>query len=205
MKPLWIRLSQFSIGLRQRWRTLKRSSLNLEQKLLTVNEWSRPGTKLHKLRGIVLHWVENPMTDIEHNWEFFESRKSGTKGYGSAHFIIGIDGKVLQCIPLDEVAYHAGPTEATTKIAKSYLSNWPNGCTLGIEFCHMDWTGEYTKKTWDAGVKLCAQLCNQFGLSECDLYTHDFITKKGCPRWFVNHPDEFVRFEDDVAGELLYG
>ena len=184
---------------------MKRSSPKIEQKLLSVNDYSRPGYKLHKLRGIVLHWIGNAGTDAEFNWRYFESLKDTKERWASAHFIIDLDGKVLQIVPLDEVAYHAGPTPDTTETAKKYLGEWPNGCTIGIEFCHPDWTGKYTQATWDAGVKLCAMLCKQFNLTECDLYTHHFITGKDCPRWFVSHPDDLVQFEDDVAGELLYG
>ena len=211
---LWTPSSLFFTALRRRSKASNQGSKTLngylkskaiEQKFLTLNEWSRPGTKLHQLRGIVLHWTANAKKNALFNWNFFEMRKNGKLGYGSAHFIIDLDGSILQLMPLDEVAYHAGPTSQPTKDAKRCLGVWPNGHTIGIEFTHTDWEGTYTEETWKSGVELCAALCSEFALTECDLYTHNFITGKGCPRLFTRHPDKLVQFEDEVGMRLFLG
>ena len=173
-------------------------SIDITQKLLTPNKWSRPGTPIHKVKGLIMHWVGNPDTTAVFNRDYFEMRKNGMLGYGSAHFIIGLKGEVIQCIPLNEVAYHAGPTSETTKAARKVFGAYPNGCTLGIETCHLDWDGTYTRDTYHSMVKLAAWLCQQFGLTEDDIYTHHFIVGKDCPKWFVNNPDEWVKFINEV-------
>ena len=54
---------------------------------LTVNEWSRPGTPLEEIRGVVIHYVGNPGTTAEANRNYFESLSSGDEGvYASSHF-----------------------------------------------------------------------------------------------------------------------
>ena len=60
--------------------------------LLTVNPWSRPGTPLEKIDGIVIHYVGNPGTTAKANRNYFESLSSGeTETYASSHFIVGPD------------------------------------------------------------------------------------------------------------------
>jgi N-acetylmuramoyl-L-alanine amidase len=67
------------------------------QNLLTLNPYSLLGSKLSPVKGIVIHWVANI--------NFFESRKNGTKGYGSVHEIIDLNGDVIVCIPENEMVY----------------------------------------------------------------------------------------------------
>ena len=52
-------------------------SIDITQKLLTPNRWSRPGTPLHKVKGLIMHWVGNPDTSAIFNRDYFEMRKNG--------------------------------------------------------------------------------------------------------------------------------
>jgi len=85
--------------------------LNIISDYLTVNEFSRPGKRLREVRGLVLHWVANPGSTAKANRDFFEGRKHGKNGYGSAHYIVDMDGSIIQCIPENEMAYHCGSKE----------------------------------------------------------------------------------------------
>lgn len=78
----------------------------ITQKYLSINSESRSGEKLTALKNIVVHYVGNPGTSAMNNWRYFESAQGV-----SAHFIIGLDGEILQCMPLDEVAWAVGTTE----------------------------------------------------------------------------------------------
>ena len=78
----------------------------VEQDYLTVNEWSRPGDPLEEINGVVIHYVGNPNTTAQANRNYFDSLASGTEGtYASSHFIVGLEGEVVQCVPLTEIAY----------------------------------------------------------------------------------------------------
>ena len=92
--------------------------IEMTQKLLTPNRYSRPQTPMRKIKGLVMHWVGNPDTTAIFNRDYFEMRKKGMLGYGSAHLIVGLRGEVIQCVPVLEVAHHAGPTSETTPAAK---------------------------------------------------------------------------------------
>lgn len=156
---------------------------------LTVNEWSRPGTELEKVNGVVIHYVGNPDTTAQANRNYFESLSSGEEGtYASSHFVVGLEGEVIQCVPLSEIAY---------------ASNGRNNDTVAIEVCHPDETGEFSPVTYDRVVELTAWLCREFKLDpEEDVIRHYDITGKVCPKYFVDHPDGWEQFRTDTAAEM---
>lgn len=177
-------------------------SMNVSRNLLTVNPYSRPGDQLLDVRGVVIHWVNNPGTTALNNRNYWESLKSQANVkkpvYASAHFVIDISGQIVQCIPTSEVGYHAGALKFTYEAGERF-DNRPNQHTIGIELCHPDATGRFSQETWCAAVALAAHLCIQFNLNpRHDLWTHHGITGKICPKFFVDHPDAFERFKLDV-------
>jgi N-acetylmuramoyl-L-alanine amidase len=171
--------------------------------LLTPNEYSRPQRKLREVRGIVMHWVANPMTTPGQNREFFEQRRHGQNGYGSAHYIIGTAGQILQVIPDTEMAYHVGSKEYT-EYARAKFGDYPNDCTLGIELCHKDWSGEFSRQTLRSAAQLAAYLCTEYDLDPAeDITTHRRIVGwKDCPLWWVQNPEKFCAFKILVHEKL---
>ena len=161
----------------------------VEQDYLTVNEWSRPGTELEQIDGVAIHYVGNPGTTAHANRNYFESLSSGQEGtYASSHFIVGLEGEVIQCVPLTEVAY---------------ASNTRNGDTVSIEVCHPDETGAFSPVTYDRVVELTAWLCREFRLNpETDVIRHYDVTGKECPRYYVEHPEAWDAFRADVSAAI---
>ena len=157
--------------------------------LLPVNEWSRPGELLKRVRGIVLHYVGNPATSAQANRNYIASQAEGELGvYASSHFIVGLEGEVIQCVPLTEIAY---------------ASNSRNGDTVSIEVCHPDEGGEYASATYQQVVELTAWLCREFRLDpEKDVIRHYDVTGKLCPLYYVEHPEAWEALLEDVGAEL---
>jgi N-acetylmuramoyl-L-alanine amidase len=177
--------------------------MDIQKTLLTKNLFSRPGKKLANVKGIVIHWVANAGSTALANRNYFESlknQKPENKGarFASAHFIIGIEGEIIQCLPLDEMAYHAGAKFYRPEAVTAF-GHYPNNCTIGIELCHPDESGKFTPATLDAARVLCWTLCGEFNLAQKDIWTHHQITGKLCPKWFVEHPDEFAEFVSHAA------
>ena len=157
--------------------------------LLTVNPWSRPGTPLEKIDGIVIHYVGNPGTTAKANRNYFESLSSGeTETYASSHFIVGLDGEVVQCIPLNE---------------RAVATNDRNGDTIAIEVCHPDDTGKFSDKTYASLIKLTAWLCEQLHLDGQDLIRHYDVTGKLCPLYYVEHEDAWTQLKNDVDTRIV--
>lgn len=151
--------------------------------LLPVNEWSRPGTPLDAVNGIVVHYVGNPGTTAAQNHSYFENLATTHETKASSNFLIGLDGEVLLNVPPDEVAF---------------CSNERNNDTLSIECCHPGADGAFTDETYDSLVRLVAFLCDAYDLSREDIIRHYDITGKQCPLYFVEHPDAWDAFLDDV-------
>lgn len=157
--------------------------MQIKQALLTINPYSRPGTQIGKITNIVIHWVGNANSRGIANRNYFESLKN-KKIYASSHYIIGLDGEIIQCIPEDEVAYHA-------KQANSY--------SIGIECCHPDWEGEFNQRTYNSLIELCVDICKRYNLDpEIALIRHYDVTKKQCPLYYVQHLDAWKKLKLDV-------
>lgn len=74
--------------------------------LLTVNEYSRPGTELAQVNGIVVHYTANPGNDSGTGTAVILKGLAETgETHASSHFIIGISGEIIQCIPCNEISY----------------------------------------------------------------------------------------------------
>ena len=174
--------------------------VKITRALLTPNKWSRP-LKPFFPTGIALHWVENAKTAAIANRRYFEERKGGKLGFGSAHYIIDISGEIIWCIPEREMAYHVG-AKTYTEYALKHFGDYPNGRLIGIELCHVDDYGKMTKATWKAAVELCTYICLNKGIDPGYITTHSAITMKKCPRWFVEHPRELFRFRQEVKEKI---
>lgn len=159
----------------------------LNVQLLTVNEYSRPGTATNKIEGIVIHYTANPGSTAMQNRDYFEGLKDSHVTKASSHFIVGLDGEVVQCIPTWEEAY---------------ASNSRNIDTVSIETCHPKEDGRYTEKTYQSMVQLTAWLCKKFELTEKDVIRHYDITGKICPKYFVEDEKAWVEFKSDVKKVL---
>ncbi len=156
---------------------------DLDVQLLTVNEYSRPGTQTGRIKGIVIHYTANPGSTAMQNREYFEGLKDSHITKASSHFIVGLDGEIVQCIPTWEEAY---------------ASNERNLDTVSIETCHLKEDGKYTEETYKSMIQLTAWLCKKFNLTEKDVIRHYDITGKICPKYFVEDKDAWDKFREDV-------
>lgn len=172
------------------------------EKLLTPNEWSRPQRPIEQVRGIALHWVGNPNTSADFNWRWFEQRKHGLNGYGSAHCIADSHG-IIRCIPDREMAYHVGAEQYTEEALRRW-GPYPNAYLLSLEMCHPDWGGRFEAGTLFHARMLCAWWCWRYDLNPMsEITTHHAVTGKECPRWYVLHPEDLDAFRDSVKATMI--
>lgn len=143
--------------------------MKITDALLSPNKYSRPQIPLKSVKKVVLHYVGNPNTSAQANRNYFENQKNGGR-YVSSHYIVGLDGEILRCVPENEVAY---------------CSNQANTYSISIECCHPDATGKFTDATTSSAAELCAYLLKKYGLGVDDLIRHYDVTGKQCPLWFV--------------------
>jgi len=151
--------------------------------LIAVDGDSRSGEKLEAVRDIAIHYVANPGTSAKANRNYFDSPDSET----SSHFIVGLEGEVLLCVPPDE---------------KSSATNERNRDTISVEVCHPDETGEFSSVTYESLLRLLAWLCDTYDLSEENLIRHYDVTGKLCPLYYVEHPEAWEKLKQDVKERM---
>ena len=151
--------------------------------LLTPNEHSRPQTALEEVNGIVIHYTANPGTTAEQNRSYFENLKDTGETYASSHFVIGMEGEIIQCVPCNEIAY---------------ASNDRNGDTISIECCIPDDTGKFTDATYESLVELVAWLLGRYNLTTDEVIRHYDVTGKNCPKYFVENSGAWSAFKEDL-------
>lgn len=191
--------------------------MKITESFLTLNQYSRPQKPLEKVTKIAVHYVGNPNTSAAANRSYFEGLKSqipdktntyrlnpdgtymldanGNKiklTYVSSHFLIGLQGEIIQNIPLNEW---------------SYCTNQANGYSISIECCHPDSTGKFNEATEQSLAELCAYLLEKFGLGADDIIRHYDVTGKQCPLYWSPTKYQsaevanarFKEFKDKVA------
>lgn len=151
---------------------------------LTPNPYSRPGEKLPEVRNIFVHYTANPGTTAEQNRSYFENLGITGETSASAHFVIGFDGTIIQCIPLDEIGYAVK--------TRNYDS-------ISIECCYQSEDGSFTQATYDSLIKLTAWLLKKYDLSPEDVLRHYDEGGKKCPLYFVEHEGAWEDFRQDLA------
>lgn len=156
-----------------------------EENFLTPNEYSRPGETLEKVTNIFVHYTANPGTSAAQNRSYFEQQKDMHQASVSSHFIIGYDGEILQCLPLDEIGYAVQ--------TRNYDS-------ISIECCYKAEDGSFTQETYDSLIALLAWLTDAYGLETEDILRHYDCGGKKCPLYYTEHPDAWERLKEDVAG-----
>lgn len=151
--------------------------------MLPVNPYSRPGTPLEQVNGVVIHYVGNPRTTAAQNNSYFENLAETEETYASSHFLVGLEGEILQNVPLDEIAY---------------CSSQRNADTISIECCHPDESGTFNQATYDSLVRLTRWLMEAYDLDTDQVIRHYDVTGKVCPKSFVENPEEWEQFLSDL-------
>ena len=152
---------------------------------IRIHEDSRPGTAMGQVKGIVIHYTGQAGTSAEATRLEYDKLDAGEEGTASSHFVIGIDGTVIQFIPLSEISYAAG--EAYT--------DW-----ISIQCCHIDEGGKFSNATYQALVRLVNWLLDAYDLAPETVLRHYDVTGENCPSYYVDNLDAWNQFLTDIGG-----
>lgn len=153
------------------------------EEYLDINEYSRPGTGLETVRSVFVHYTANPGTTAEQNRSYFANLAVTHERSASAHFIIGYEGELVQCIPLDEQAYAVATR---------------NGDSVSIECCYLAEDGSFTQETYDTLIHTLAWLLEEYDLTTEDILRHYDCGGKKCPLYYVDHEKAWEKLLRDV-------
>ncbi|MDD2970986.1 MAG: peptidoglycan recognition family protein [Lachnospiraceae bacterium] len=154
---------------------------------LDINEYSRPGEALGRVNNIFVHYTANPGTTAKQNRNYFEGLAESGETSASAHFVIGYDGEIIQCIPLQEVGYAV--------VEHNYDS-------VSIECCYLDEDGHFTDATYQSLLHLTTWLMGQYHLTADDVLRHYDASGKLCPKYYVENENAWTAFKADLENYI---
>ena len=167
------------------------------QDLIPVDGEHRPGLAINKIQHVVIHYVGNTLSSAKDNRDYFAIPPDSSAYDGrqvSSHFIIGLYGEIIQCVPLNEVAYAQGVAADSGRPNH----NWDS---ISIENSHYNDAGEFTSMTEDSLVKLTAWLLESYGLpaNTDTILRHYDCSGKACPKDWADNPAKYEAFVKRVA------
>lgn len=160
----------------------------LTEDFLTVNPYSRPGTEIKSVKNIFIHYTANPGTTAAQNRSYFENLGITGETSASAHFVIGYEGEIIQCIPLEEIGYAV---------------KGRNEDSISIECCYLEADGKFTEATYQSLIQLTSWLMKQYKLAPEDILRHYDEGGKKCPLYFVENEQSWEQFRTDLTEFIM--
>lgn len=188
---IWGRAGGETAAMRQEERLIRHNDSEkpeIVQDFLTPNEFSRPQEVLPEVTELFVHYTANPGTSAQQNRSYFENLGITGETSASAHFVIGYDGTIIQCLPLTEIGY----------AVKEHNYN-----SISIECCYLDEDGKFTDETYDALISLLGWLMREYDLGISDVKRHYDAGGKPCPLYYTEHPEEWERLKEDLEAYIM--
>jgi N-acetylmuramoyl-L-alanine amidase CwlA len=170
--------------------------MTINKKLTTVNFNNTNNTG--RIKYIVIHYV-GALGGAEANCNYYKSVNRNA----SAHYFVGFDGEIWQCVEDGDVAWHCG--------AKSYKHpECRNSNAIGIEMCvrkkntssmsasDKDWYFE--DATVKATIELTKELMKKYNVPASNVIRHYDVTGKTCPAPYVHDAAAWNNFKAQLSG-----
>lgn len=158
------------------------------KQLLTKTNFKPGNGKQNKY--IVIHYV-GATGGAEANCKYFYSTYRGA----SAHYFVGHQGEVWQCVKDNDVAWHVG--------ANSYKHPYcRNSNSIGIEMCcrkNTDGTWRFEEATIKATIELTKELMKKHNIPAANVIRHFDVTGKTCPEPYVRDAAAWNSFKASLT------
>ena len=153
-----------------------------------VSDTTKPLLFIKQLERIIIHWIgPYPGQAVSTPWNWWENGNAatgqidGTGVRASAHFVLK-DADIIQCIPLNEVAWHSGDMR--------------NYDSIGIEIIPMSAAGEFSQTTLNTLKLLIRHIRQETGL-DLPLKRHfDGTQGKPCPLFYTEFSTVITKDEN---------
>lgn len=158
-------------------------------KLLTNVNYKKLSNR--KIQYLVIHYV-GATGSAEANCKYFKDVYRGA----SAHYFIGHDGDVWQCVEDKDVAFHCGAT--------SYKHTYcRNDNSIGIELCcrkrASNNTWYFEEETINSAIELTKELMKKYGITADNVLRHYDVTGKVCPEPYVRDTSAWAQFKSNLS------
>lgn len=144
----------------------------------------------NRIKYIVIHYV-GATGDAKANCKYFYSTYRGA----SAHYFVGHNGDVWQCVADGNIAWHCG--------ARAYRHNdCRNSNSIGIELCcrkNSNGNWYFEEATVKAAIELTKELMKKYNIPAERVLRHYDVTGKVCPEPYVRNVEAWRAFKSALA------
>ena len=168
---------------------------NMIKQFMKINKYGRPGIKRSKTTKIAWHFTGQHDVSAKNTVSYFSNvvangyKVNGRYIYASSHLVIGLNGETYHIVPFDEIAY-------TTNDANYY--------SIGVECATTGSDDHYTDEEYVSMVKTGAWLAQTYKRDpRKDFIRHYDVTRKVCPRYFVNNVKAWEQFKLDCYNYMI--
>lgn len=159
--------------------------MQINKKLTKINYNKGNGRKIEYL---VIHYV-GATGGAEANCKYFEKLYRGS----SAHYFVGHNGEVWQCVEDKDIAWHCGALKYKHKECR-------NKNSIGIEMCCRNSGGWYFEPaTIAATIDLVKELMAKHNIPIENVIRHYDVTGKRCPEPYVRNVDDWNLFKSQLT------
>ena len=158
-------------------------------KLITTTNFKTGNGKQNKY--IVIHYV-GATGGAEANCKYFQSTYRGA----SAHYFVGHEGEIWQCVEDKDVAWHVGASRYKHPYCR-------NSNSIGIEMCCRknlsNGTWYFEEETIKATIELTKELMKKYGIPASNVIRHYDVTGKVCPEPYVRDTAAWNTFKASLT------
>lgn len=155
----------------------------VDKQIIKESDYTYTDEPIGNIEYIVIHYVANPGSTAQANRNYFNNLATTEERRASAHYVIGLDGEIIQCVPLDRAPFANG-------------DEYYNSHSISIECCHPKADGEFNEKTKQSLAKLVRWLCYKYNVTEDRIIRHYDVSGKNCPKFYVEHEDEWTKLKE---------
>lgn len=159
-------------------------------KLLTTVNFKKGNGKQNKY--IVIHYVGATGGALS-NCKYFQSNYRGS----SAHYFVGHQGEVWQCVEDKDIAWHCGASVYKHAYCR-------NENSISIELCckqNIDGSWYFEDATVKTAIELTKQLMKKYNIPIGNVIRHYDVTGKTCPEPFVRDAAYWNEFKESLIEE----
>ena len=159
--------------------------VKIDTRLLDISENTRPSDKLNGVYKIVLHDAPLNNKSAIKNRNYINNLKFQDDIFCSYHYIIGLNGEILNIIPEDEISIHTGNIE------------FDFNC-ISIAICSYN-LKNFEQTTLDSLMELSKKLLYTYNLDpKYDLIRCYDVINKRSPSMLVDNPHFYYDFKEKL-------
>ena len=137
--------------------------MNIDKDYTPCNTSDRDG---YDITLVVVHHTSSPNINGTISW--FKNPKA----QASAHYVIGLDGKIVAMVPEEKKAWHAGRSSFKNQ---DDGANGVNKFSIGIELVGDGNQTAYTTAQYDSLIWLCKEIKARYSIADDCFTGHEFI------------------------------